>query len=183
MSGTRRTGFTLVELMVVVAIIAVVIAVTLPFFRHAKEAASITDTIATLRHLGQAMAIYRADWETDPTSPDSDHLGFPPDGSPEWKRFAFLPKRPLVGDAYGGIQYLRSEQDTDEWGWTQWRTHFSQCRSSSVWMADLGHNPFNVVREPARLKVGIGLQLDGAVRVQRGYGVILDVNWWGCKAR
>jgi prepilin-type N-terminal cleavage/methylation domain-containing protein/prepilin-type processing-associated H-X9-DG protein len=59
---TRR-AFTLVELLVVVAIVAVLAALVFPAFARAKEKAKQTACSANLRQIGVAMAAYRADYD------------------------------------------------------------------------------------------------------------------------
>ena len=58
-AAPRRTaGFTLVELLVVVAIICVLLAILLPSLRHAKEQAKGTSCLSNLRQCGLAIAMY-----------------------------------------------------------------------------------------------------------------------------
>ena len=62
-SRTRvQGGFTIVELLVVVSIIALLIAILLPAIGKARDAALVTQSLANLRNLSAANAAYGADW-------------------------------------------------------------------------------------------------------------------------
>src|SRR5215212_218191 len=58
MSRSRRTGFTLVEMLVVTAIIAVLVALVLPAIQRAREAANKVVCANQLRIIGQAIKLY-----------------------------------------------------------------------------------------------------------------------------
>jgi prepilin-type N-terminal cleavage/methylation domain-containing protein/prepilin-type processing-associated H-X9-DG protein len=59
----KRSGFTLVELLVVVGIIAVLIAFLLPSLSTAKRAARTAGCLANERSLAQALGAYYVDWQ------------------------------------------------------------------------------------------------------------------------
>ena len=71
-----RRGFTLVELLVVIGIIAVLIGILLPTISRARRQANTTACMATLRNLGQAISIYES--ENKGSLPYSYYI----DGSP-----------------------------------------------------------------------------------------------------
>lgn len=66
----RRNGFTLVELLVVIGIIAVLVGILLPTLGRAREAAQRSQCLAALRELGNSMRIYAV------SNKDSIPIGF-----------------------------------------------------------------------------------------------------------
>jgi prepilin-type N-terminal cleavage/methylation domain-containing protein/prepilin-type processing-associated H-X9-DG protein len=56
----RRRGFTLVEVLVVVGVIAMLLAILMPTIRGLRDQARTTACVANLRAIGQAFATYRA---------------------------------------------------------------------------------------------------------------------------
>src|SRR6185503_9077094 len=65
----RRAGFTLVELLVVVAIIGLLIAILLPSIFKAREQAKITQCLSNLRQIGLAYANYEMENRRWPAHP------------------------------------------------------------------------------------------------------------------
>lgn len=61
-SSHRRRGFTLVELLVVIGIIALLVSILLPALNKARDAANITACLSNMRQLGTAMQMYASDW-------------------------------------------------------------------------------------------------------------------------
>ena len=62
MKQKNRPGFTIVELLVVISIIALLIAILLPAIGKARDAARVTQSAANLRNLSVANDTYGADW-------------------------------------------------------------------------------------------------------------------------
>jgi prepilin-type N-terminal cleavage/methylation domain-containing protein len=62
MTRLHRKGFTIVELLVVVSIIALLVGILLPAIGKARDQARLTISRANLRQLGEAHATYAAEW-------------------------------------------------------------------------------------------------------------------------
>ncbi|MHC4428207.1 MAG: type II secretion system protein [Planctomycetota bacterium] len=59
----RESGFTIVELLVVISIIALLVALLLPAVGQARDRAKVSASRSNLRQLGVAMHSYAADWQ------------------------------------------------------------------------------------------------------------------------
>ena len=70
-----RSGFTIVELLVVVSIIALLIAILLPAIGKARDAARLTQSQGNLRNLSVANDTYAADWGDRQFTAVADDVG------------------------------------------------------------------------------------------------------------
>lgn len=60
--SSRRVGFTIIELLIVIAIIGIITAILFPVFSKAMEKSRQTKCLSNLRQLGMAMHMYAIDW-------------------------------------------------------------------------------------------------------------------------
>jgi type II secretion system protein G len=75
-------GFTLVELMVVVAIIALLAAIIIPNYVHARAQAAVSQSEANLKEIATALELYYADHQSYPPSGDVTPAIFGGSGNP-----------------------------------------------------------------------------------------------------
>src|SRR5262249_39925736 len=113
-AAKRRCGFTLVELLVVIGIIAILISVLLPALNRARQASYAIKCASNLRSIGQGFAMYVA--ENKGTFPAAylyvghkiDSTGQTPTGPLQgyvhWSSYLFKGGRPTDKKAYSGTK-------------------------------------------------------------------------------
>ena len=84
----KKSAFTLLELLIVVAIIAILAAILFPVFSRARENARKASCISNLHQIGLGIAMYRGDYDginpryrSCPDNADSTCYGLPPTAS------------------------------------------------------------------------------------------------------
>jgi prepilin-type N-terminal cleavage/methylation domain-containing protein/prepilin-type processing-associated H-X9-DG protein len=131
----RRGGFTLVELLVVIGIIALLISILLPALSKARQQGNVVSCQARLRQIGQLAVIYANDNKGAlPYGADLTEGSQTPNGDFDWSTKLFSVMNPKYGDTYylqslnsSALPYSRSifmdVETTQGWGGLQYSCH------------------------------------------------------------
>ena len=110
--SNRKTGFSLIELLIVVAIILVIAAIAIPNFLKSKMRANEASAVASLRVFVTAEATYQSTWGRG-FSPDIPSLGPPLPGSQASASRADLVDPLLASQIKSGYSFVYTAIDTD----------------------------------------------------------------------
>ena len=97
---TGERGFTLIELMIVVAIIAILAGILIPNFVNARAQAMTAACESNLRAIATAAELYYADQQVYPNSGDVNAVLFTANGTTYLNNVPTDPAAPTVGAAY-----------------------------------------------------------------------------------
>jgi prepilin-type N-terminal cleavage/methylation domain-containing protein len=107
---TRSNGFSLIELLIVVAIILIIAAIAIPNFLRSRTAANQASAVESLRTLCTAEYTYSSTYDKGYT-PTMGYLGPPPSGSAGDTTHAAIVDNVLSGTAAGGASAMTSTKN------------------------------------------------------------------------
>jgi prepilin-type N-terminal cleavage/methylation domain-containing protein len=109
MESRNRAGFSLVEILVVIAILAIIAAILLPVFASAKRSSKLNSDLQSLRQLGSAVVLYCGDSDDllPPAVTDIRYLDGVQNG---WNDYNGLAKSPWVPLGEILYPYIKNKQ-------------------------------------------------------------------------
>lgn len=185
MLSRRASGFTLPELIVVIAIIVTVSSIVYPTIISARRSASEVRCISNLRQLYVALELYRENWQGSAVGTPSQ-MGLPP----AWWRLAeFSPQKltcagldPTNCDGNAGYYAFFPPALPELYTESQhlaWSTYVQRFQSESVLFVDANHAYACPVTEYSTGRA-IGVRLNGSAKLRVRFGDPLNPtrSWW-----
>ncbi len=178
----KHLGFTLLEVLTVLAITAALCAILYPVFGRVREKSKETVCVSNLRQIGQAIALYRSSYDGDGKYGSMEEMGLPEDFYVLAKSHN-LPRALFVcGPEKGQKSHLYNVRYAPEHsiGVPSWKAYVTAYQESSVLAIDVWHD-FPGTPRDSRFVVhhGVGLYLDGHVQEKTKVGDWFSKNeWW-----
>lgn len=176
----RRSAFTLVEVIVVIAIIGLLAALAAPVFIRAKQSANETICLNNFKQFHAALELYRADWSsTDIGTPAQMGLPIFADDLLPLQGCRGLDRQCKSPGAYT-VRWPSTDPSTPNYtvaAVKAWAEYVGNFGPNSVLMFDDSHQDHCPRSEFSRMRV-LGVNLGGSVywRVRRGNPSLH--SWW-----
>lgn len=175
----KRQAFTLIELLIVIAIIAVLAALLFPVMTKAKDKAQETRCVSNLKQMGMAVNIYRADHDGTDTPGTPYEMGFPVDH----RAAKAYPLNELLCRGTQGYAVMFGPFSPAAPGLEElhqgWKLMVEKLGSATPMFVDPHHN-LGPSEGAWSVRRAIAVRLDGSVRPRTGrYGPGPDYHtWW-----
>lgn len=131
---TNSRGFTIVELMIVIVVIAILAAISIVAYTNIQSRAQISRTQSELRQLGQAIQLHQADSGALPTSQQAIRQALEDNGA------LALGDRPTQHERF---VYCYTEDGADFWIIAQYRPDAGYLHYWQASTAGMGEAPFS----------------------------------------
>lgn len=185
----RLRGWTLVELLVVFAIIAVVAAIAYPVTRGALDRAKVSRSISNLHQIGLAINLYRADYGDIALYGTVEEMGLPPDLGALAREYKlptelFDPGGEVITPEIGSLYtvFFTGESFVGQPSWSKYAKRYQE---NAILVGDLQNSFAGSTQSisPLVRRRGIGLFVDGSVRVIVKAGDWTKREWWSLPPR
>ena len=180
---SMKRGITLVEVLIAIAIAAIIAAVTYPVFVEVRSSSKRTKSISNLRQLHSFLSMYRQDYGDEALYGDSYAMGLPPDLGHLVKTYK-IPKDTYTSPGPDFLGKFPEGRYVGHYGprrdgFEDWEKYVQKWQDQAVILSDQNFDFANRSRtNPFVRHRGIGLYLGGHVRtiVRRGSPTFKE--WW-----
>lgn len=178
-------AFTLIEMLVVIAVIAVVSAVMTPVFAKARHSAMVTQTVQQAHQLSMALILYRTENDGDGKWGKATEMGLPPGytnpPTPDpslWRTACHYPARPPE-DPFGERSFARHYNDDEDGGPAHWSRLSPLYEDRSPVVISIScTDPMWNIDNPYHPKLGIGADLTGTLLRRQRTGKPYTFPFW-----
>ncbi len=176
----KRRGFTLIEVLICIAIIAVVAAITFPVIAKSKESAKKATTISNLRQYGVIINLYREDYGGGAPTGTPDEMALPFGQAfydirmKEGKDLRVTQRGPM----FPFTDYLYYVPSPGGNLWDEWKSYSEGVNGNVILLADFTFNSKSTMDMVAYPKLGIGVYIDGSVKTRSRPELPFFPAWW-----
>jgi prepilin-type N-terminal cleavage/methylation domain-containing protein len=189
------TGFTIIEILVVVTIVAVLVAILVPVITSAKASAKTSNAASNLKQLHLNLMLYRSDWNGNDSAFDSYYdLGLPP---VDYARGPLVQKNEAIMKSPCGLNLsaVNSAMFPGHPGYVspvfatgdpsipnqskEFRNHIPTYRENAVMFIDVNCNSGNIdFRDSSMVKRGLSMLFSGQLRNRNATGNAAALAWY-----
>jgi prepilin-type N-terminal cleavage/methylation domain-containing protein len=175
-----RRAFTLIEVLVCIAIVAILAAILVPVFARAKQSAYHARSVSNLRQLAVLINLYRDDQGGGAMTGNPDDMGLPVGEAffEIWTTKAAGLRAPQRGPCAPFIDYLYYVPGYGGNAWNDWAKYSEKVNGQVVLLGDFTFNSRKDIEMNAYPKFGIGVFLDTSVKTRRRAANPTFPGWW-----
>ena len=178
----KKRAWTLTEVLVVIAIIAIMAAITYPVFKRVKWQSYKTVCFSNLHQIGINMTLYRSNWNGGDVG-TSDQLGLPDDPVLLTDGLLCPLHAPITSHhflpSYNYLYEVPVRNSQASRSWDKIEAHFL---GKTIIYSDFNHNDPSVYGKKYFNAYAIGLELDGGVRTRVSPALNAGFpDWWYTK--
>ena len=176
----RRRAFSLIEILICIAIIALVAAIAFPVFARAKQSAKETKTRSNLRQLGVLVNLYREDYGGGSPIGTPDVMALPPGAvfTDLRMKYANGLRAPQRGPMFPFFDYFYYVPGQGGNAWDNWESYSQSVDGQVVLVGDFTFNSKTDMDMVAYPKLGFGVFIDTSVKTRRKADFPLLPTWW-----
>jgi prepilin-type N-terminal cleavage/methylation domain-containing protein len=176
----KRRAFSLIEVLICIAIIAIVAAIAFPVFARAKQSAKESKTISNLHQLGVLVSLYREDYGGGANTGSPADMALPP-GQTFFdlrEKYAGGLKAPQRGPMFPFFDYFYYIPGPGGNAWDNWAAYSESVDGQVILAADFTFNSKYDMDMLAFPKLGFGVFIDTSVKTRRKAEMPLLPTWW-----
>lgn len=179
-----RRAFTILEVLIVAAVLSIIVAIAFPIYRSAANRSKETECFGKLHNLGMNIGIYREQFGGDGVYGEADKMALPPHIGALQKTLelpwdSFFCSLQFEDSTHQYVFQRMYSYENKDYEVPTWADYSRKYLDESVVYADIRHDPnFDKIHSPYVLHSGLGLNLAGSVKKVVKIGDIRLRRFW-----